>query len=225
MRSTNAEVFNHDSDAAGYDQEVRNEADPIRNAYRDVLVWVIEEARIGSTARVLELGSGTGNLSQLISGCSELIAVDVSEKMESIAKPKLAHLANRQFIQADILEVFAHPLGYFDAVISTYTIHHLVEEEKRLLFENIYDCLCPGGRAVFGDLMVANEAQKLAKIRGYLEVGDQTTARAMEQEFFWLVDVAVTELEELGFQVRTKRFSDLSYGVVAAKPADSSGLI
>ncbi len=59
MRSANADMFNHDTEAAGYDQDVRNEADPIRAAYQEVLTWVITEAQIKPSSRVLELGSGT----------------------------------------------------------------------------------------------------------------------------------------------------------------------
>jgi len=73
MRSRYGEVYNHDDEADGYDLEVRNEKDPIRAAYDDVLRWVAQEARVISTSRVLELGSGTGNLSSLIPACGELI--------------------------------------------------------------------------------------------------------------------------------------------------------
>ena len=105
-RSANADIFYHDNDAAGYDNDVRNEADPIRTGYRDVLRWVVQQAQIGPASRVLELGSGTGNLSALIASCGELVSVDVSENTETIAKRKMGHLANRRFIKADILEVF-----------------------------------------------------------------------------------------------------------------------
>ena len=66
MRSRYGDVFNHDDEADAYDLEVRNEKDPIRAADDDVLRWVAQEARVISTSRVLELGSGTGNLSSLI---------------------------------------------------------------------------------------------------------------------------------------------------------------
>jgi hypothetical protein len=75
MRSAHGKVFNHDDEADGYDAEVRNEKDPIRAAYSNVLEWVVKEARIISTSRVLELGSGTGNLSSRIPRCSELVCV------------------------------------------------------------------------------------------------------------------------------------------------------
>jgi putative AdoMet-dependent methyltransferase len=218
MRSANADMFNHDTEAAGYDQDVRNEADPIRAAYQDVLSWVITEAQIKPSSRVLELGSGTGNLSQLIASCGELISVDLSEKMEAIARPKVSHLTNRRFIKADILEVFASQLGPFDVVISTYAIHHLTDQEKQRLFTLVFDSLAPRG-LVFGDLMIKNADQKREKLQQYLLKGDRNTAQAIAEEFFWLIDPTVAELQVLGFHVRVTRFSDLSYGMVVEKPS------
>jgi putative AdoMet-dependent methyltransferase len=216
-RSANADVFNHDPDATGYDSDVRNEADPIRTGYRDVLGWVIQQAQITPTSRVLELGSGTGNLSELIANCHELVSVDVSENMEAIARRKVRHLANRRFIKADILEVFSQALGKFDAVISTYVVHHLTDEEKQRLFALIFDHLLPGGTAVFGDLMVSNDSEKEEKIHHYLAKGDRVTAEAISEEFFWSLDTAIVSLKRLGFEISTQRFSDLSYGVIARK--------
>jgi len=216
-RSANADIFNHDNDAADYDDDVRNEADPIRTGYQDVLRWVVQQAQITSTSRVLELGSGTGNLSALIASCGELVSVDVSEKMEAMARCKVRHLANRRFIKADILEVFSQELGNFDAVISTYAVHHLTELEKQRLFALVRDHLLPSGAAVFGDLMVQNGSEKEEKIQHYLAKGDRATAQDISEEFFWSLDTAIADLKRLGFKVRTERFSDLSYGVIARK--------
>jgi putative AdoMet-dependent methyltransferase len=219
MRSANAEVFNHDNEAADYDQDVCQEVDPIRTGYQEVLRWTIKEAQIDPTSRVLELGSGTGNLSQLIASCGELVCVDVSEKMEAIAQPKLRHLTNRRFVKADILEAFAKRLGLFDVIISTYAVHHLTDGEKQRLFALVFGSLLPSGRAVFGDLMIQNQDQKRERIQHYLLNGDQNTTLAITEEFFWLIDLAVAQLQTLGFQVKTTRFSDLSYGIVAQKPS------
>ena len=217
MRSVHGPVFNHDDHATDYDADVRNEKDPIRAAYHDVLAWVISEARIDSSSRVLELGSGTGNLSCLLDRSGELVCVDLSERMEAIARSKSGHLVNRRFIKADILEVFDYERAPFDSVISTYAIHHLTDEEKRLLFAKIFTDLVPGGRAVFGDLMLQNQAEKASKIQEYLTKGDAKTAQAIDEEFFWSIDTARLDLNELGFQVETKRFSDLTWGVAARK--------
>jgi len=217
MRSAHSEVFNHDDEANGYDTDVRNQSDPIRAAYRDVLAWVIREARIDSSSRVLELGSGTGNLSWLIDQCGELVCVDLSEQMEAIARSKLGHIPNRRFIKADILEVFDCERAPFDSIISTYAVHHLTDDEKRLLFSEVFIGLVPGGSAVFGDLMLRNQEEKVSKAEEYLTKGDAKTAQAIEEEFFWSIDAAKVNLIELGFQVETKRFSDLSWGVAARR--------
>jgi putative AdoMet-dependent methyltransferase len=217
MRSAHSEVFNHDDEANGYDTDVRNQSDPIRAAYHDVLAWVIREARIDSSSRVLELGSGTGNLSCLIDQCGELVCVDLSEQMEAIARSKLGHIPNRRFIKADILEVFDCERAPFDSIISTYAVHHLTDDEKRLLFSEVFIGLVPGGSAVFGDLMLQNQEEKLSKTQDYLTKGDAKTAQAIEEEFFWSIDAAKVNLIELGFQVETKRFSDLSWGVAARR--------
>jgi putative AdoMet-dependent methyltransferase len=222
-RSANADIFNHDNEAADYDDDVRNEADPIRTGYQDVLRWVVQQARITSTSRVLELGSGTGNLSELIASCGELVSVDVSENMEAIARYKVRHLANRRFIKADILEVFSQELGNFDAVISTYAVHHLTDQEKQRLFALVCDHLLPSGAAVFGDLMVQNGSEKEKKIQQYLAKGDRATAEGISEEFFWSLDTAIADLNRLGFKVRTERFSDLSYGVIARKEPSLDG--
>lgn len=217
MRSAHGDVFNHDTEADGYDLEVQKGKDPIRAAYNDVLAWVLKEARIVSASRVLELGSGTGNLSSRIARCGELVCVDLSERMEAIACSKLAHLRNRRFIKADVLEVFEQEKGPFDAVISTYTLHHLTDDEKRIIFAKIFASLVPGGRAVFGDLMVQSNGDKALKIQEYLANGDKKTAQDLREEFFWTIDAAVVDLCELGFQVETRRFSDLSHGIVAVR--------
>jgi len=222
-RRANADIFNHDAEAAGYDNDVRNEADPIRTGYQDVLRWVVQQAQITPTSRVLDLGSGTGNLSALIASCGELVSVDVSENMETIAKRKMRHLANRRFIRADILEVFTQELGKFDAVISTYAVHHLTDQEKQQLFALIFDHLLPSGAAVFGDLMVQNDSEKERKIHQYLAKGERATAQAISEEFFWSLDTAIADLKRLGFKIKAERFSDLSYGVIARKPTSLEG--
>ena len=201
----------------GYDLEVRNEKDPIRTGYDDVLRWVAHEACVTSTSRVLELGSGTGNLSSLIPPCGELICVDLSAHMEAIGQKKSAHLPNRRFIRADILDVFELEFGPFDSVISAYTVHHLTDDEKWALFAKIFISLVPGGRAVFGDLMVQNTEAKALKIQGYVANGDTKTAQDIKEEFFWSIEQAVANLSQLGFLVKTRRFSDLSHGIVAEK--------
>ena len=212
MRSKHADDFNHDGAAPRYDTIVRNEQDPIRAGYEATLEWVAQSAEIHPESRVLELGSGSGNLTGKLGPCSDILCVDVSEKMESIAARKLGHLNNRRFVQDDILHVFEEKIGEFDAILSTYTIHHLTEGEKVVLFEQIWDHLVPGGRAAFGDLMLKSAGHMRVKINEYKSKGENSTAEDIGEEFFWFLDDAVKNLRRIGFEVETRRFSDLAFG-------------
>lgn len=138
MRSSHADRFNHDEDALGYDDDVRNETDPLRAGYEAVLDWVARNSNVASGSRVLELGSGTGNLTRRIPDCREIVCVDVSDQMEALSVEKVARFSNRRFIKDDVLAVFERDLGRFDSIVSTYTLHHLTEAEKALLFETLW---------------------------------------------------------------------------------------
>ena len=219
MRSKYADEFNHDDSVIGYDEDVLNEEiDPIRAGYEECLQWVIAKGQINANDAVLDLGSGTGNLSKRIESCSALTCVDVSAKMTEVAKPKLAHIKNLEFVLADVLEYFDADVPQYDVILSTYTIHHLLEDEKQLFFQKIFESLKPGGRAVFGDLMLESEASTQTVVSEYESRDQRWVSEAIQEEFFWYVDTAVEGLSNLGFSVELKRFSDLSWGIAASKP-------
>jgi putative AdoMet-dependent methyltransferase len=217
MRSKYVDIFNHDNLAEKYNDDVKSFHRPTRVGYYDVLNWVIDKAMVTDESRVLELGSGSGNLSSLIGKCGELICVDISEKMIEIAKPKLTHIKKTQFIKSDILEYFDYNPSYFDVIISTYAIHHLTSDEKLFLLTNIADHINWDGRVVFGDLMFENKTASILAMEKYSLLGDIRTCKAIENEFFWYLDSAEAILKELGFQISIKRFSELSFGIAAVK--------
>jgi putative AdoMet-dependent methyltransferase len=229
MRSQYADDFNHDEDAGGYDADVADESNPIRAAYGAVLDWVIDQAAIGPRSRVLDLGSGTGNLSGRISACAELVCVDVSRQMNALAVDKLAHLDQVRFVEADLLEFFdgfeavaeagLFDTGLFDAVISTYAVHHLTEAEKAIFLAKVAACLRPGGRAVFGDLILEDETAAAAMLERYRDSGQDEVAVAIAEEFFWRLDATGAVLRDLGLEATVRRFSELSWGIAVAKPS------
>ena len=212
MRSKFAEHFNHNDDAEGYDLDVWNEQDPIRAGYAVALDWVVSKAELVASSTVLELGGGTGNLTLRLPRVRGLVSVDISEKMTRIARGKLADRSEVSWIVADLLEVFDRPRGPFDAVLSTYAIHHLTESEKAVLFEKIRSVLVPGGSAVFADLMFADSEALRSILKGFRRIGRGELA---DVEFFWDVTVATARLTELGFALTTTRFSALSWGIAA----------
>ena len=221
MRSSHVDLYNHDEDAATYDQDVFRSEDPIREGYDEVLDWVAQNAGINQDSTVVELGSGTGNLTARLPPCRSLVCVDVSAEMTRIAKQKLRDASHISYVQADILEYFDADSSPFDVAISTYVVHHLTQQEKEFLFDRFVRRLLPGGRALFGDLMLESAQEERMLIDHYRSIGDDATADAIEEEFFWHVDASVGYLCSLGFSVETIRFSTLSWGIKVQVPRDA----
>jgi putative AdoMet-dependent methyltransferase len=203
--------FNHDRVAARYDADVTDESHPIRAGYAKALRWLGSCVPNGS--RVLDLGSGTGNAILALPADCRVVAVDVSTRMIEIARTKLS-ARDVEYVVSGIIEFFElRPAESFDAVVSSYAIHHLADVEKVRLFSRVKSALQPGGCAVFVDLMYANESGRTGLIEKYHNRAD--VAGSIEEEFYWNIDSAVTELTFLGFRVDIRQFTDLSWGILA----------
>lgn len=219
MRSRDADRFNHDPWAEGYDEKVLDETNPIRAGYAELLAWTVEQARLDADSVVLDLGVGTGNTATLIASARKLVGVDVSEKMLQRAPAKLEHLADVELVKADLLEIFERDLPAFDAVVSTYSIHHLDAVEKATLFGLVFESLRPGGRAVFGDLMFESDAARAEIAAAWTDEERAQVLISVEEEYPWRVDQSVRDLEAAGFSIReTRRFSALSWGLACVRP-------
>jgi putative AdoMet-dependent methyltransferase len=222
MRSRNADRFNHDEDAPDYDEDVADESDPIRAGYGETLRWVAARAQVSALDSVLELGSGTGNLTALLPRCRRVVAVDVSREMASIARAKLGERDEIEWLEDDGLSFVSRSPETFDVVTSTYALHHLTEEEKGIFARLVLRRLAPAGRIAFGDLMFESPAER-ARIVGTLRArGDdaaQELVETVEDEFFWDLSAAVACWQDLGFEVETRRISLLSWGLAAWRRA------
>lgn len=218
MKSEFGKKFNHDPWALNYDENVKNEAHPIRAGYDHVLTSVAAAAPQHEGALILDIGIGTGNLSRRLAPSVKIVGLDNSAGMMAVAREKLAN-HQVEFVHADMLAFFDQTRPPFDGVISTYTIHHLTEIEKERLFANIWRQLKPGGRAAFGDLMFADATARERAIEYYTAKGQGNIAFDIQDEFFWLVDHATAALTSLGFNVTSRQVSDLSWVLFAQKPA------
>jgi putative AdoMet-dependent methyltransferase len=178
---------------------------------------VVDQASAGGSSSVLELGTGTGNLAILLEDFDRMVCVDISANMLGIARAKLADRPNVEYVQADLLQCFEALEERFDVVISAYAIHHLTEEERHVLFRSVERSLEPGGRAVFGDLMFADDEERRDYLAALRSKGESDLADEIEDEFFWNVEETIGELVGLGFRVTKERFSRLSWGICAER--------
>ena len=148
--------------------------------------------------RVLDLGSGDGRLLDLVlreRPQARGVALDFSV-------PMLDQLHRRfgPFSRADIvhhnLEFPLPDLGAFDAVVSSFAIHHLVHERKRQLYEEIWSLLEPGG--VFCNLEHVASASPYGHQR-FLDAMGMTAAEEDRSNKLLDVHTQLEWLREIGF--------------------------
>ena len=120
------------------------------------------ELLTGHVTRVLDLGSGDGRLLGFVLTRfpnAEAVALDFSPAMLERLRERFA--ANEKIRVVEHNMDFPLPaLGKFDAVVSSFAIHHCTHERKRELYEEIFRLLAPGG--IFCNLEhVASATEKL----------------------------------------------------------------
>jgi putative AdoMet-dependent methyltransferase len=214
MKSAFGDRFNHDRRAATYDENVRNESNPVRTGYRSLLNSIASRVRCGS--RVLELGCGTGNLTMMLQASEHTTAVDISAAMMEVAKTKTVDQPV-SYCQDDILTFVEQATEPYDYVLSTYTLHHLTPAEKSVVFERCYELLNPGGVALFGDLMFEDADARLSLREQFRQQGIDWLLDIMNKEFYWDIGDSLSDLQRIGFACATERFSDLSWVIQATK--------
>lgn len=162
-----------------------HEDHPIRVDFRDpatARTW-IEETRIKrpyrprffaafcaelasrSKLRILELGSGPGQLArEILSNCDvqTYIALDFSQAMHDIATEYLGELASRvTFVVRDFREpAWPDALGTFDAVVTLQAAHETRHKRHLIpLLERARAVISPGGMLLYADHYATAESK------------------------------------------------------------------
>jgi tRNA (cmo5U34)-methyltransferase len=138
---------------AAYTQEYRDNADhflPERRVLLSVLISFYQRFVIPSRQRwVLDLGCGDGVIGHLLSGIDpeiRLSAVDGSAEMVEAARRRLAGVPFERLEVVTFQQIIRRKvdLGLYDFVVSSFAIHHVDREEKRALFQCIFNMLRAG---------------------------------------------------------------------------------
>jgi tRNA (cmo5U34)-methyltransferase len=107
--------------------------------------------------RVLELGLGTGNLTQKVLEHfpqSTVVGYDLSAEMLARARVKLTPYGTRVRLHHGDISQTVFP-GPFDVALSAIAVHHVPSPAKPILFHRLYAALRPGGALVLGDAFQA----------------------------------------------------------------------
>ncbi len=152
-----------------------------------------------SAQRILDLGTGDGRLMALLKidrPQATGIAVDFSPIMIEKAKVRFKDDKSVEVISYN-LDDRLPDLGKFDAIVSSFAIHHVTHDRKKSLYSEIFDRLNPGG--IFANLEhVASPNQKvhiqfLDKI-GYTPETEDPSNKLLD------VENQLQYLREIGFE-------------------------
>jgi tRNA (cmo5U34)-methyltransferase len=122
--------------------------------------------------RVLDLGTGDGRLLALLKRSHPEIVgvgVDFSEVMLDAARTRFAGDERIELVQHNLSEPLPM-LGQFDAVISSFAIHHLHHERKRSLYGEIFNLLQPAG--VFANFEHVGSATHRLHLAFFTAIGE-----------------------------------------------------
>lgn len=122
--------------------------------YREML-WMILDyiPKDLKPKRIVDLGCGTGNLSEGIANQypdAELIAVDLSASILKEASERLKNYSNIKYLNEDF-NTLEFEAGSVDLIVSSIALHHLTDPQKEKLLKKIYTWLSPNGILIFGD--------------------------------------------------------------------------
>jgi len=159
---------------------------------------VLMEVLPPTPRRVLDLGTGDGYTLGLVRGAhpeAEGVGVDFSAEMLGRARERFAGDAGVEIVEHD-LDVPLPALGTFDLVVSSFAIHHCVDERKRALYGEVFGVLEPGGR--FLNLEHVDSATPELHVDFLAAIG-KTPAEDDPSNKLVAVETQLTWLREIGF--------------------------
>jgi SAM-dependent methyltransferase len=98
--------------------------------------------------RVLDLGSGDGRLLALVKlahPAATAVALDFSATMVERLRARFSEDRSVTVVVHDLEQPLPATIGTFDAVVSSFAIHHLSHARKRALYAEVHDRLVSRG--------------------------------------------------------------------------------
>ncbi len=161
--------------------------------YKQLLNEIYNRVLEGKARSVLDIGFGTGTLSYKLSQHGiKIYGQDFSERMIEIAKSKMPEA---KLYQGNFADGIADELkrGSYDAIIATYSLHHLPDDKKVSLIKELLTLLNNGGALYIGD--VAFETAE-ARAEARLNVGEEWD----DDEFYFAADELQKAFPDMTFE-------------------------
>ena len=163
---------------------------------------VVHELVPRQARRILDLGCGDGRLLALLRldrPEAEGVALDFSPTMLTAARARFADDARVQVV-AHNLEEPLPALGLFDAIVSSFAIHHCPDDRKRALYGEIFAALAPGGIFCNLEHVASPNAAVHARFLRALQItpADEDPSNklvAVETQLGWLRELGFEEVD------------------------------
>lgn len=153
-----ADFFDARSD--GYDEHMRRSVSDFHAFYESIASPISKTSR---AIRILDIGCGTGlELEGIFTRApnARVTAVDLSEGMlANLRKTHEERLDQLAVVKGSYLEV---PLGesVYEYAVAVMTLHHLLPDRRRQLYDRIKKALKPGGTYIEGDWVVSQPEER-----------------------------------------------------------------
>jgi SAM-dependent methyltransferase len=150
--------------------------------------------------RILDLGCGGGRLLALVKSArplAQFVGLDFSPTMLETLRKLFANDSSVAVVALN-LENELPPMGQFDAVISSFAIHHVVHERKRTLYNEVLDVLAPNG--VFCNLeQVASPTPRLhdgfLRAISWEQEDPSNKLLDLETQLVWLRELGIIDVD------------------------------
>ena len=150
--------------------------------------------------RILDLGTGAGRLVALVKQvrpAARFVALDFSATMLEAGRAAFAGDGNVSIVQHDFDEKLP-PMGTFDAVISSFAIHHLVHERKRTLYAEIFGVIESGGAFCNLEHVASPTAgvhEKFLEAIGWPDEDPSNKLLDLETQLRWLREIGFGDVD------------------------------
>lgn len=174
--------------AAGYDAHMRENifSDREFTQFYQALSLPIEKSQ--KPLNILDLGCGTGlEIEALLQRVPNALitGIDLSRNMLEELKKRYATHMDQITLIADSYLTMSFETQAYDHVISAMSMHHLLHDAKRNLYEKIYATLRPGGKYIEGDSVTFTEMESQFLAEYHQQVVDMPQA----EDGYYHIDV------------------------------------
>lgn len=148
------EKFNEN--AEDYDK-IRRQIIPCFDDLYEITQYLASSKK--ETPIILDLGAGTGLLTKYLKNKyrkAQFTLIDISEEMLKIARNRFRGQENFKYVVEDYCEYDFSDL--FDIIVSSLSIHHLEDRDKKKLYKKVYDTLNKDGVFLNADQVIGSTA-------------------------------------------------------------------